>query len=467
MRITPLPYGEPLEAFQPFAEDAIAALLDSAAIGDVRSRFSYLAVEPFSVLIATEKGALVDGQPVAGDPFTVLQDRLATCTLNDVRGPVPFCGGAVGYLAYEMGQHADRFPPLPDDALQVPQMVVGLYDCIIAFDHHRRQCWLISTGLPATEPSARALRAEQRSLHILSRLYSGHSLPALDWKPRADWQPERSRAAVESTIARVIAYIHAGDIFQANLTQRMTARRPEGLDDFMLYRRLRSISPAPFAAFLRCGDDMSVISASPERFLALDTTGHVETRPIKGTMRRDPDDVRDRELAAQLAASIKDRAENLMIVDLMRNDLGRICQQGSVTVPALMEVETFASVHHLVSAVTGQLRQGVSAVDLLRACFPGGSITGAPKIRAIEIIAELEQRQRGVCFGSVLHMGFNGAMDSSIAIRTLVRKGDTLVAEAGGGIVADSDPAAEYDEALLKMRPLLRAVTGDVTGEKP
>lgn len=472
MRITTLPYGDVLEKFQPFANDAVAALLDSAAAStfahhnadsDTRSRYSYIAVEPFAVIRSDDTGVSVDGIAEAGDPFSVLQRHLTACHLAATNAPVPFIGGAVGYLAYEMGRHADRFPPLAKDPHTVPEMVVGLYDCVIAFDHAQHTCFLISTGLPEAEGSAREQRAKAREAHILKRLQQAQPLPSIDWQPRSEWHAERPRAMVEQAIQRVIDYIHAGDIFQANLTQRMTAERPTGLDDFMLYRRLRSISPAPFAAFLRCGAEMSVISASPERFLALDSTGHVETRPIKGTIRRDADPVRDAALAAELAGSTKDRAENLMIVDLMRNDLGRICEAGSVQVPALMQVETFASVHHLVSAISGQLKPDCDVVDLLRACFPGGSITGAPKIRAMEIINELEQRQRGVCFGSIVWLGADGAMDSSIAIRTLVRQHNTLIAEAGGGIVADSVPALEYDEAQLKMRPLLRAVTGDAS----
>lgn len=469
MRITPLPWRDPLEAFRPFANDPVAAVLDSAATGmsthasgsDSRSRFSYIAVEPYRVIVASADGVRIDGQPAPGDPFAVLQNQLTSSRIDTGQAPVPFAGGAVGYLAYEMGRHADRFPVLADDLHAVPEMVIGLYDCVIAFDHARQASFLISTGQPEANEAIRESRAREREAHILQRLRAAAPLPAIDWQPRGQWRAERTRAQEEASVQRVIDYIHAGDIFQANITQRRLAARPPDLDDFMLYRRLRSISPAPFAAYLACGPDMSVISASPERFLALDASGNVETRPIKGTIRRDPDPVRDAELAATLAASIKDRAENLMIVDLMRNDLGRICKLGSVRAPALMQVETFASVHHLVSAVTGQLEQGRDAVDVLRACFPGGSITGAPKIRAMEIIAELETHQRGVCFGSVVWIGFDGAMDSSITIRTLVRRHDTLIAQAGGGIVADSMPASEYDEALLKMRPLLQAVAGE------
>ena len=275
------------------------------------------------------------------------------------------------------------------------------------------------------------------------------------------WQPEMSRREVETAIRRVIDYIHAGDIFQANYTQRFTAARPLGLDEVALYQRLVEADYAPFAAFLRAGD-MSLASISPERFLSLDTAGHLAAYPIKGTRPRGRDPASDAGLALELRTSAKDRAENLMIVDLMRNDLGRACRTGSIAVPRLCALESFASVHHLVSEVRGQLRQGLSPLDALRAAFPGGSVTGAPKIRAMEIIRELEPAPRGAYCGALGWIGFDGAMDLSMTIRTLTLTPDTLLAQAGGGIVADSSPAAEYEESMIKITPLLRAAAGDM-----
>jgi para-aminobenzoate synthetase component 1 len=249
----------------------------------------------------------------------------------------------------------------------------------------------------------------------------------------------------------------AGDIFQANLSQRFRARLPAGIAAFDLYRRMRQVNPAPFAAFVKAGD-VAVASASPERFLSL-RDGRVETCPIKGTRRRGATPVQDRLLAEALLASEKDRAENIMIVDLLRNDLSRVCRDGSVAVPRLCGLESFATVHHLVSTVTGELRPGKGAVDLLAACFPGGSITGAPKIRAMEIIAELEPTRRGPYCGSVGYIGFDGNMDSSIIIRTYGIKGDEVVFQAGGGIVADSRSGDEYEETLAKARALIAALS--------
>ncbi|MFZ1427679.1 MAG: aminodeoxychorismate synthase component I, partial [Geminicoccaceae bacterium] len=262
----------------------------------------------------------------------------------------------------------------------------------------------------------------------------------------------------EAAVQRVVDYILAGDIFQANLSQRFLAELPAGMDAWGLYRRLRRRNPAPFAAFLDF-EGVQLASASPERFLEL-RGRQVETRPIKGTRPRGATPETDRQLGAELLASAKDRAENVMIVDLLRNDLSRVCRDHTVLTPELCVLESFATVHHLVSTVTGELRDGLDAVDLLRATFPGGSITGAPKIRAMEIIAELEPSARGPYCGSIGWLGFDGWMDTSITIRTFAIKGRRVAFQAGGGIVADSEPAAEYAETLDKARALIEALQG-------
>ncbi len=287
---------------------------------------------------------------------------------------------------------------------------------------------------------------------------------AIDWTRKGTWVPELNRREYEEKVSRALAYIHAGDIFQANLTQRILGELAAGLDAFMLYRRLRRLSPAPFGAYLASADGLAVASASPQRVVTLDARGRVTTRPIKGTRPRGETPERDLAQAQALLASEKDRAENLMIVDLLRNDLSRVCRLGSVEVTELARLETFANVHHLVSEVQGTLFPNRGAMDLLRATFPGGSITGAPKIRAMEIINELEPARRGPYCGAIAWIGFDGAMDSSIVIRTLVIKGTQVVAQAGGGIVADSDPAAEYDESMDKARPLLESLDPEDIG---
>jgi para-aminobenzoate synthetase component 1 len=349
-------------------------------------------------------------------------------------------------------------PQAARDDMCFPDMVVGFHDVILAVDHQDRRAWVVSSGLPATDEASRRQLAAARLQQILARLDAAPPLGELP-RPaaRADIAANFTRAAYETAVQRVIDYILAGDIFQANLSQRFQAPMPADLSGFDLYRRLRAINPAPFAAMIK-SEDVHIVSASPERFLTL-RDGRVETCPIKGTRPRGATPEADRAFAAALLASDKDRAENVMIVDLLRNDLSRVCRDGTVEVPRLCELESFATVFHLVSTVTGILRPGLSAVDLLRACFPGGSITGAPKIRAMEIIAELEPTRRGPYCGSIGYVGFDGAMDSSIAIRTYAIKDGIVAFQAGGGIVADSRPADEYDETLAKARALIAALS--------
>ncbi|MEE3625587.1 aminodeoxychorismate synthase component I [Nitrospirillum sp. BR 11752] len=350
-------------------------------------------------------------------------------------------------------------------------MAVGFYDRIVAIDHAEGRAWVLSSGLPKRDAMARRQRAEEGARHwaillgatplAVSISNAGPCLLAPGW--RAGW----SRAAHEAAVARTVDYIAAGDIYQANITQRFLARLAPGVTPLDLYTRVRARAAAPYSALLDLGPgergaSRAIVSVSPERFLAVDAGGAVETRPIKGTRPRDANSARDAALAAELLGSAKDRAENLMIVDLMRNDLSRVSAVGSVAVPTLCGLESYRTVHHLVSVVTARLAAGQGAVDLLRATFPGGSITGAPKIRAMEIIHELEPARRGPYCGSVLWLGWDGAMDSSIIIRTLAVAGDEVVVQAGGGIVADSDPAAEYEESLVKARALLTALDPDM-----
>lgn len=459
MRVHSIAYRDPAAVFEVFAADPYAALLHSCACDGARGRYSYIAAEPFRVIRAQAGGVFVNGQSVSDDPFTVLERELAACPPPDSPGPTPFCAGAVGFLGYELGQHLEHLPAPRRDPFDPPSLVMGLYDSVIAFDHHDQKAFVLSSGAPEAERAARARRADHRAAHLIARLEGApNHAPAPAWIHAGTWSADLDRATFEARIARVIAYIQAGDIFQANLTQRFRATLPDGLDDSALYARLRALSPAPFAARLNCGPDLCILSASPERFLRLSTDGQVETRPIKGTRPRAPDPRRDAAFAAALRDSAKDQAENLMIVDLMRNDLGRVAQLGSVRVPVLNGLESFASVHHLVSVVEARLRPGLGPVDLLRATFPGGSITGAPKIRAMQIIHELEPAPRGPYCGAIAWIGFDGAMDSSIVIRTLTRVREHVSAQAGGGIVADSDPADEYEESMIKLAPLLRAV---------
>ena len=455
--VTEIGYDDPVRLFAAVPGGAHAVLFDSGAPAGEQGRYSFIAAEPFQVLTSKDGEVRLSDQRRTGNPFNILRQELARFPLNGRTGLPPFQSGVAGYFGYELVQHLERVPLARSDDMGFPDLVLGFYDTIAAFDHRARRAWILSSGYPELDSEARTARARERTQEMVARFAAARELPSLPPPARAaELHSNFSRGDYEASVRRVVDYILAGDIFQANLSQRFRARLPEGLTAFDLYRRLRQINPAPFASFVRAGE-VAIASASPERFLAL-RNGRVETCPIKGTRRRGATPEQDRQLAEALLASEKDRAENVMIVDLLRNDLSRVCRDGSVEVPRLCGLESFATVHHLVSTVTGVLRPGKNAVDLLTACFPGGSITGAPKIRAMEIIAELEPTRRGPYCGSVGYIGFDGNMDSSIVIRTYGIRSGEVVFQAGGGIVADSTPADEYDETLAKARALIAAL---------
>ena len=420
------------EAFAALASGAHVVWLDSGGPVGSRSRYSYVATDPFRV---------VRGD----DPFGALAEGLAAFQDAALGAPVPFAGGVIGFLGYEAGAALERVPR-HDGPAGMPGSWLGFYDVVLAFDRVEGRGWLLSTGLPELTLARLARRTERGVAPV-----------------RLAWRAEASRAVHEARVAQAVAYIEAGDICQANVTSAFHAARPAGLDAADVFLALRAASPAPFSAFVGLADGGAVASVSPERFISVDAGGEIEARPIKGTRARDIDPARDAALLAELLGSEKDRAENLMIVDLLRHDIGRVAAVGSVCVPELAVAESFAHVHHLVSCVRGRLRDGATATDLLRSAFPGGSITGAPKKRAQEIIHAIEPAARGPYCGSVLWMGWDGAMDSSIAIRTATVTADRVTIQAGGGIVADSGPAAEYEEMMVKARPLLRAL-GDWPG---
>ncbi len=391
-------------------------------------------------------------------------------------GQPPFVGGALGFLGYDWGRVLERRPAARYDDLGMPGAMFGLYDWALVWDHEAGECWLVSTGLPATG-DARATAAAERLQQVRARLAEADQpqLPPSDASPAAGGgrilAPSYPVLALEnaeaiglrstftgrgylSAVQRVREYILAGDIFQANMSQRFEAPLQEA--PLAFYQRLRRENPAAFGAFLSFGD-VTVLSVSPERFLLLEGN-RVETRPIKGTRPRGLGPMHDQALGRELTESEKDRAENVMIVDLLRNDLSRVCRPGSVRVPELFTLEQHPTVHHLVSTVVGETCPGVTATGLLRATFPGGSITGAPKVRAMEIIAELEPTERGLYCGSIGYISHGGQMDSNIAIRTCVVRNGRIYFSGGGGIVADSDPEHEYRETLHKVQGIVRTL---------
>ncbi len=454
--------ASPVEAAARFLDLPYPLLLDSAADPAHLGQYSFLTADPVAIVRGTGMG----------DPLAIVCDWLREFAAAPVAGLPPFQGGAAGYIGYDYGAVLERLPRARYDDLLLPEAVLGLYDWVIAWDHQSGAAWLISTGIPE-QGVARERRARERADFVRARLErsagSVTPTPPQGRRTAGEGPPTYPVLAVEraeatglrstfthrgylDAVTRVREYIVAGDIFQANLSQRLEAPLRDA--PFALYQRLRRHNPAAFAAWFDAGDHQ-VMSASPERFLRLDVDGQVETRPIKGTRPRGLGPMHDAALGRALAESEKDRAENLMIVDLLRNDLSRVCRPGTVRVPELFALEQHPTVHHLVSTVVGGLEPRADAVDLLRAAFPGGSITGAPKVRAMEIIAELEPTRRGVYCGSVGYLSVTGTMDTSIVIRTYVAMGGRVYFQAGGGIVADSDPELEYRETLDKARALI------------
>ncbi len=443
--VRPLPWCEPEEAFARLSHLPHPCWLDSGGPLTARNRFSFLALDPFRTIFAPENPH--------EDPFAPLAALVRVLPHLCPPPPFPFAGGLIGTLGYALRCRLEHLPARHPAEAGVPDLWAGAYDLVLAWDHRERKCVLLSSGLPEINAQDRISRATARADWLLLQL--DRPTPTLQPLPSVSWRPDLFPADYEATVARCVALIEQGDLLQANITQRFVADRPPGLDPAAIQRALHRANPAPFAAYVGWSADTALVSASPERFLRLEADGQVETRPIKGTRPRGYDVQSDCAEARALLASDKDRAENLMIVDLMRNDLARVSDPGEVRVPTLCALESFPAVHHLVSAVTTRLRPGLGAVDLLRAAFPGGSVTGAPKIRAMEVIDELEVSARGSYCGSVFWLGLDGAMDSSIIIRSLVVAPDRLLIGAGGGITADSDPAAEEAEMRLKAAALL------------
>ena len=424
--------------------------------GPRRARWSFFGAEPFAVL----RG---DDHESAIRTFRRFAAEAPQAGAEHLSG-VPFTGGAVGYWSYDYGRRLEHWPERARDDLGLPDFCFALYDVVGAYDHDSARTWLFSSGLPFTGDDA-VERARERLERFRAQLLGPGRAPVSIERPGAApaTQGTHSFEAWARGVHAVQEHIRRGDLYQANLTQRWRIDQPGALALApALYEALVKHSPAPYAAYLDCGDH-ALLSASPERFLEL-RGEHVETRPIKGTRPRGATPAEDDRLADELLASAKDRAENVMIVDVLRNDLGRVCDTGTVEAMRVCELETFAQVHHLTSTVTGRLRQGLDAFDLLHACFPGGSITGAPKLRAIEILDGLEPVRRHAYTGAIGWLGWNGDADWNIAIRTATATDRALVFAAGGGITADSDAEAEYRESHDKAEGM-RAAFSTVLGE--
>jgi para-aminobenzoate synthetase component 1 len=415
-------------------------LLESVMRLEHLGRYSFLACNPTQTLKVSRAGTILDGEKQKVPALELIQRMAVENHQSHVPGLPPFQGGLAGYISYDFGRWLEPRAAIQDLPPICPDLILHRYDTVAAFDHMQERAWIVSTDPGQAERLEALLNSRPQEL-------GSHSI--------AGWRSNFAKAEYEAAIARTVDYILAGDIFQANISQMFSAAIPPEFDPLALYRVLRLKNPSTFAAFLDYGD-VQIASSSPERLFRLDS-GSIEARPIKGTRRRDGDPSRDAALIAELTSSRKDRAENVMIVDLLRNDLSRVSKPGGVKVPVLCGLETYANVHHLVSVVTGELRDGLGIGDVIGATFPGGSITGAPKIRAMEVIAEIERIPRGVYCGAIGYIGFNGRCDFNIAIRTAQFSGGIARVQGGGGITARSNPAAEYEESLIKIRRIMEA----------
>ncbi|MGO4742173.1 aminodeoxychorismate synthase component 1 [Serratia quinivorans] len=438
-----LPYTHTalLELFAPLAQQPWAILLHSGFAEHSHNRFDILVAAPSVTL--TTRGQITEicrGEQrlqSVEDPFHLLQQQLEQQNRHPaIDADLPFQGGALGLFGYDLGRRVEKLPQWAQADIALPDMAVGIYDWALIADHHRKTLTLLSHG-----------DVEQRWQWLRSQ----PSQPRQAFTLTSRWQANMTRQQYGEKFQRIQHYLRSGDCYQINLAQRFSADY-QG-DEWQAFQQLSASNRAPFSAFLRLPDN-AVLSVSPERFLWLENQ-QIQTRPIKGTLPRLADAEQDAQQAQRLANSTKDRAENLMIVDLLRNDIGRVAEPGSVKVPELFVVEPFPAVHHLVSTITATLPEGTPATELLRACFPGGSITGAPKVRAMEIIEELEPQRRNAYCGSIGYISACGTMDTNITIRTLFTENGRIYCSAGGGIVADSQEQAEYQETFDKVGRIL------------
>ncbi|WP_086984212.1 aminodeoxychorismate synthase component 1 [Vibrio aphrogenes] len=458
INIVQIPYHKEITThyFARIEHLAWAMLLRSAADGHPNNRYDILVANPKATLVTHGEKTTISTQDDAGkstqetselDPFTLLnqyqqallpQELLPNASSIE---DVPFCGGALGYFSYDLGRRVEKIPSLAEQDIHTADMAIGLYEWAFIVDHQLKQAYFVGENI------------QQHQAWLLSQqppLQAAFSLAS-------DWQSNMTKRDYHEKFHAIQAYLRSGDCYQINLAQRFKAQYQGS--EWQAYQQLESSNHAPFSAFIRT-DELTLLSISPERFIEL-KDGIIETKPIKGTRPRSPQPQQDAQLANELKHAEKDQAENLMIVDLLRNDIGRVAKPGSVTVPELFTIESFPAVHHLVSTIRAILDNGQSASDLLRACFPGGSITGAPKVRAMEIIEELEPHRRNAYCGSIGYISRCGRMDTNITIRTLVAYQQHLYAWAGGGIVADSQAESEYQETLDKLSRILPTLSSN------
>ncbi len=450
MRKVELPYSpDSSEAFGHLSSQPGFIFLDSGFPSIELGRYDIIVADPY-LQIATHGNMTECKQDnkkwqTGDDPFDVLKRYLGDEVEQDPG--LPFVGGALGYFSYDLGRRLEDLPAIAEHDLTMPEMQIGLYDWAVIVDHKEKKSWLIGQG------------KDEKTFEIWDALIKKLEKPATakntdPFKVNSEITSNFTKETYAKAFDRIKHYILEGDCYQVNLAQRFSAEVSG--DSWDAYLRLRTMNPAPFAAYMAT-DDGYVLSSSPERFLLI-RDDYVETKPIKGTRPRSDDPERDQALAEELRNSKKDQAENVMIVDLLRNDIGKNCATGSVSVPHLFAIESYKTVHHLVSTVTGKLANGKHVLDLIKGAFPGGSITGAPKLRAMEIIEELEPHRRSVYCGSIGYISFDGQSDTNIAIRTMIWNQDKIHFQAGGGIVMDSEMESEYQETYDKAEAMLKVL---------
>lgn len=463
VRVLPADLETPVSVYLKLRNGGPSFLLESVEKGERLGRYSFIGVNPSLTIVAQGDKVTFHGtggavlERVEGrNPFLVLREVLQRWRPVRVEGLPRFTGGIVGYFGYDLVRFIERLPATASDDLGLPDGVWLLTDTLVVFDHVKHRILVIANAHVDGDPMAGYAAAVARIEHVVERLERpiGHALPPVMARQDA-WASNFTREGFEEAVRRAKEYIAAGDIFQVVLSQRLT--RTTQADPFTIYRALRMVNPSPYMFFLELPGDLRLIGASPEMHVRVED-GVAQLHPIAGTRPRGKTIEEDNRLAEELLSDPKERAEHIMLVDLGRNDLGRVCEYGTVHVPTLMAIERYSHVMHMVSDVVGRVRAGLDAFDVLQATFPAGTVTGAPKVRAMEIIEELEGTRRGPYAGAVGYVGFDGTMDTCITIRTIVMHGQRCYVQAGCGVVADSQPMAEYYETLNKAKALTVAV---------
>lgn len=451
--------GRAADLLELFKDEPHVFLLETAISNQSTGRFSFLGFDPFEIFEGGGKSCLGD----------LKKKFLRYKDLSPSNGFTPLASGIVGYLSYDLGLSLENIPCRPQEGSGIPDCFFGFYDCVLTVDHVLKKLIVSSSGLPEKNPFLREKRARERLEYVGKKILQGfdQSKKALlrnaNLRHDKNCQSNFTKQEYLRAVRKILEHIRRGDVYQVNLSQRFELPAPAGILPADLYKRLSGLSAVNFGGYFDC-KDFQIISNSPERFIKLEKN-RVSTRPMKGTRSRGATAVEDRQKRKELLTSAKDKAELLMITDLERNDLGRVCQYGTVKVKQMRTIENYQTVFQATSSVEGILKKDRDAFDVLRACFPGGSVTGCPKIRAMQIIDALEPTRRGIYTGALGYMNFSGDMDFNVLIRTLIRTPKRIYFQTGGGIVADSIPEDEYEETLIKAKALRLALSSVILRE--